>query len=224
MNTKSVTKMLVNMIASSCGSRWAAGNPRIVQPRAYFAVLLCLLLILSTVPGPAQTNVIKPTTNKFKPYVPRAALPVKLGEPKQIRISSVDGVLATYYKCSTSVGTVYLAGLPASVKADYDLMTRLAAQQAAENEYQEREARRIRDMEDRLPADYDYGSPAHATAVRLRKDESLAANRKINNRAISSQLGEARARFLKSSSLHAVDTGRMYAGLSIWQLVPAPVK
>lgn len=88
--------------------------------------ILLLLFILCLHPAKAQTNTAQ-VTRKFKPYVPPVAAPVKLGKPKQIRIVSVDGVLSTYYKCSTSWGSIYLAGLPASVKADHDVMVQAEA-------------------------------------------------------------------------------------------------
>lgn len=49
--------------------------------------------------------------------------------------------------------------------------------------------------------------------MRLQRAETGAAYR---------QSGPARERFLKSSTVHAVDTGRIYGGLPVWQVVPAP--
>ena len=182
---------------------------------------LIFLLILFTSPGWAQTNAPKPvaSTNKFKPYVPPPAA-VKVGEPKQIRITSVDGVLATYFKCQTSAGTIYLAGLPANVKAEFDTVARLEKFVASEQEYAKREAKRIRDAENRIPANYDYDSPAAAYSAQLSKESSVLYNRVEDARETAKELKQARERVAAVSTVHARDTGRLYGTVPIWQVVP----
>src|SRR5690606_2913898 len=103
-----------------------------------------ILLLLLCVSALAQTNVSKPPPRRAPVFV--APQP---GKTAEIEIVSIDGVLSSYLKCTVSgapVGQVFLAGVPANVKTEYDLMIKLKS-------LSERESANIKADEKKLRAD-----------------------------------------------------------------------
>jgi len=179
------------------------------------AKLLTILLCLAALPSFAQTN----ATNRFKSK-PGIVAPANVSEPKEITLASVDGVISSYHKCTTSVGQIYLAGLPAATVADCKLIADLEQHAANEKERIRVEMKRIRDAQAKLPANFEYQSPVWYYRNQLAKEYQIANNREQDLRESNDKLAAAKERFAKSSKLNAVDTGRLYGVIPIWRVVP----
>ena len=189
--------------------------------------LLTVLAILSILPASAQTNATATATNaarQFKPYVPRpVAAPLVKAQTNQITIRSIDDVLATYYKCSTSSGQMYLQGLPANVKAAHDKVARLTAFTTREEAALKQAWRDLNREKAIAPSSASAANPdAYNWIGRLNVRENQLDERDAALAEARHELAAARQDLSETSRIHAMPTGRNYAGLPIWQVVPAP--
>ncbi len=173
--------------------------------KALILIFLCANCAFS------QTNrapSIKPATKAIKP-----------AEPKQITINAVGEPLAMHHKCSTSEGLILVTGIPKALKAESDKIARLEKFIQEKEAFAKTEDKRIREARERLPADYDYQSPAYFSHKRLTKDEEKLYNRKEDKRDAEKELAEAGDKFSAMNKLSAINTGTKYAGLSVWKIV-----
>lgn len=182
--------------------------------------VLILLSILATFSAGAQTNGVTVRTNKPRAALPAVAAPVP-SEPKKIRILSVDGALSTYYKCNTSVGVVYLSGLPASLKADSDLIAKLTATTTREREAIKAERRKLNAESAAAPSQAASDSPAgqYIRQLNIRGNKLDERTTALNDQ--QETITEARQRFAAAANVTAVNTGTVYGVTPIWRVVAA---
>jgi len=200
---------------------YTAGEP--LRKKVNVMKTILLLLACSITAATAQTNVSRPATNKFKPYVPKVAAPVA-GQTNDIRVISVESALATYHLCNTSVGRVYVAGLPPLLKADLDLVKRLELQRAREVESIKAAEKQLRADKAAAPsrAASDTAAGQYIRSLNIRQNELEERANDLSD--ADDKLKEARKRLQQSATVSAFNTGRMYGSVPIWQIVPTPLQ
>jgi hypothetical protein len=182
-----------------------------------------LVILMVCLCSSAQTNSSRITTNKFKPYVP-PVVTVVASQPKQITIISVGKPILPYYPCETSVGSVYVAGLPIALKTELDSIAQLEAFSTRESAVLEEAWRKLRSETAAAPSSASFDSPAgqYIRQLNIRQNNLEERERTLDKNKLA--LETARGRFEKLSAVYAVNTGRKYGVREIWQVVASPAK
>jgi hypothetical protein len=115
---------------------------------------------------------------------------------------------------------VFLAGLPADFKADCLLIKQLEAETTRELASIEADEKKLRADIAAGPSQASSGTAAGNYIRQNNIRQNQIQDRLIALDAKLERLKIVRERFNESGEISAINTGRTYAGLQIWQVVP----
>lgn len=206
----------------SCPAFVLCDEARIFIDCGGMKIMGLVILVMCFCAG-AQTNSFQTATNKFKSNVAPVAA-VAASQPKQITIISVGKPIPPNYPCETSIGSVYLVGLPPALKTELENIAQLEAFSTRETTAIEEAWRTLRSEKAAAPSSASSGSPAgqYIRQLNIRQNNLEERERALDK--TTRALEAARGRLEKLSAVHAVNTGRKYGAREIWQVVASPTK